>query len=313
MANKQPQEMVIVRGLQGSGKSTFAHDWVSQDPDWRIRINRDDTRKMIANKYWGLTRHQEENVTQLTEAHAHRALKSQLSVVIDNTNLRASDVKGWYKIANEYDVPVRVVDMDQFSIEECIANDQNRLRVVGEKVIRNYAQRFFVKGKFPPVPENNRDKPEGEPYVPDRSLPKAFLVDVDGTLAERVHDGATQPVRGPFDEARVGEDALIPHVKDTVVALKNHGYKIIIMSGRTDACMSETIEWLGRHEIPFDDIHMRKSGDQRKDSVVKEELLLTNVAPNYWVVAALDDRQQVVDHYRQVLHLPVYQVNYGDF
>ncbi|WP_397517910.1 AAA family ATPase [Rhodococcus opacus] len=34
----------LTRGLPGSGKSSLARLWVQQDPEGRVRINRDDLR-----------------------------------------------------------------------------------------------------------------------------------------------------------------------------------------------------------------------------------------------------------------------------
>lgn len=305
-------EIKLMRGLQASGKSTIAHAWVAENPDWRIRINRDDLRTQTANKLWGLTHHQEQTVSLLEEAMASSALSADISVVVDATHLRASHVKRWYDFANKRGVPVSVHDVDT-PLEVCIERDKVRIKSVGEDVIRDYHKRFFVKGKLPELPVNEAPEVAGRAYTPNPDLPKAVWVDVDGTLAERVHPLAVQPVRGPFDENRVFEDAVIEHALDTVVALKNHGYKIVIMSGRSDACLEETTRWLNHHGVPFDDIFMRKSGDQRKDSVVKEELFWNNVVPKYDVRFALDDRQQVVDHTREVLNIPVFQVAPGNF
>jgi hypothetical protein len=58
---------------------------------------------------------------------------------------------------------------------------------------------------------------------------------------------------------------------------------------------------------------MRPFGDKRKDSTIKEELFWNNVAPNWDIRFALDDRQQVVDHTRDVLKIPVLQVAPGLF
>ena len=43
--------ILILRGLQGSGKTTFAKEWVNKDPESRVRFNRDDIRNMLG-KYW---------------------------------------------------------------------------------------------------------------------------------------------------------------------------------------------------------------------------------------------------------------------
>lgn len=308
------QELLILRGLQGSGKSTFARKWVAEDPDWRFRVNRDDLRKQGYDMLWGLSHHMEENVTLAEYAIAEDSLKAGLSVVIDATNLRARVVREWYALANKLGVPVRVHDID-VPLEECIARDKVRDKKVGEDVITAYNDRYFNKGKFPPVPPNVQAEPLGKEWVPNPALPDAIWVDVDGTLAERVHDKAPQPVRGPFDEARVKEDAVIEHIAELVRILHASGKKIVIMSGRTDSCQTLTEEWLQENNIPYDDIFMRRTEEDkgRKDNLVKHDLFWENVAPKYNVIYALDDRQQVVDFTRDVLKIPVLQVQPGNF
>lgn len=308
------QELLILRGLQGSGKTTFARKWVAEDPDWRFRVNRDDIRKSGYDMLWGLSRHMEENVSLSEVAQAEAALNAGLSVVIDATNLKARVVKEWYALANKLGVPVRVHDIDT-PLEECIVNDMKREKKVGEAVIRNYNDRFFQKGKLPPVPENIEVAPLGRAYVRNPDLPKAIWVDLDGTLAERVHDLAVQPVRGPFDEARVYEDAVIEHVAEFVRLYHAAGYKIIIMSGRSTDCQAESERWLKDNNIPYDEIFMRRAVEDkgRKDNIVKHDLFWANVAPKYDIHFCLDDRQQVVDFTRDVLKIPVFQVAPGLF
>jgi predicted kinase len=308
------QEMVILRGLQGSGKTTFAHDWVAQDPDWRFRVNRDDIRKSAYNKFWGLSHHMEGTVSLAEVAQAEAALNAGISVIIDATNLKARVVREWYAVANKLGVPVRVHDL-LTPLEECIVRDMNREKKVGEDVIRNYNDRFFQKGKLPPVPENIEIEPMGRAWTPNPDLPKALWVDLDGTLAERVHDLAPQPVRGPYDEARVGEDAVIEHIAEMVRMYHAAGYAIIIMSGRSTDCQFESEMWLRDNNIPYDEIFMRRAVEDkgRKDNIVKHDLFWNNVAPHYNVVFCLDDRQQVVDFTREVLNIPVLQVAPGLF
>lgn len=309
-------EIKLMRGLPASGKSTLAKEWVAQDPEWRIRINRDDLRDQLLDSFFGLSHMQEQTITLMEDSMVKAAVKAKLSVVVDATHLRAKYIKRWYDIGNSLGVPVNVHDVDT-DVDECVFRDRKRMilgkRSVGEEVIRDMHRRFFVKGKLPKLTPNTVAEVSGRRYVSNPSLPKAVWVDVDGTLAERDHPLAVQPVRGPFHEDRVFEDAVIEHVKDTVIALKNHGYKIVIMSGRTDFCKDLTVDWLNHHGIPFDDIFMRKFGDDRKDSVVKEELFWNNVAPKYDVKFALDDRKQVVDHTREVLGIPVFEVAPGHF
>mgnify|MGYP003455142708 FL=1 len=44
-------KLILTRGIQGSGKTTWARQWVAEDPDSRVRINNDDLRNMLGN-YW---------------------------------------------------------------------------------------------------------------------------------------------------------------------------------------------------------------------------------------------------------------------
>lgn len=307
------KEIVLTRGLPASGKSTIAHAWVAENPDWRIRVNRDDLRKGGYDKYFGLSRHQEQTITLQEEVLVAALLDAGISPIVDALHLKASYVKRWYDVGNKLEVPVRVIDVPT-DVDECVLRDSEREKRVGEEVIRDLHTRFFKKGKLPKLPSNSlTDQVTGRAYIPDPTKPKAVWVDVDGTLAEREHEDAPQPVRGPFDEARVGEDAVIQHIADLVRLLHADGYAIIIMSGRSDACQFETEMWLRDNDIPYTDIFMRPFGDGRKDSTIKEELFWNHVAPRYDIRFALDDRQQVVDHTREVLKIPVLQVQPGNF
>lgn len=314
------QEMVILRGLPASGKSTFACNWVLEDPENRVRINRDALRKeAVGMKYWGLTGKQENTVTAFQVAMVQTAVDSGMSPIVDDTNLKADTVKFWLSIAHQLGIPARIVDIDT-PLQECIERDEYRSKKVGEEVIRKFYNKYYKKDRMPakPVFTPKTAIPAsfvGRAWTPNPELPKAIWVDIDGTLAERVHPLAPQPVRGPFEESRVGEDAVIEHIAELVRLLHAGGYKIVIMSGRTDACQEATERWLIENNIPYDDIFMRRTVEDhgRRDNLVKHDLFWANVAPKYNVVYALDDRQQVVDFTREVLQIPVLQVAPGNF
>lgn len=303
----EEQQILLTRGLQGSGKDFFARQWVAENPDWRIRVNRDDIRKMIVDKFHGLSRHQEETVTLMQMAMVRAAIGGKLSVVVSDTNLRASTVKQWLALGAELGVPVNHHDV-HVDLEVAIERDKNRDRVVGEEVIRDWHKRFFQKGQFPKWPTLEDSLPKGQAYEPNPDLPKAVWVDIDGTIANMKNCG-----RGPFDWHRVGEDDPIQHVIDVVHALRDAGYKIVIMSGRDEVSREATILWLKKHGIPFDDLFMRPEGSQEKDNKIKHDLFWEFVAPKYDVRFALDDRDQVVHFTRDVLKIPVFQVAPGNF
>jgi hypothetical protein len=57
---------------------------------------------------------------------------------------------------------------------------------------------------------------------------------------------------------------------------------------------------------------MREDGDMTKDSTVKKNIYQNNISIRYSVELVLDDRQQVVNTWRE-MGLTCYQVAFGDF
>jgi hypothetical protein len=147
------------------------------------------------------------------------------------------------------------------------------------------------------------------PYTPDPSLPRAFLVDIDGTVALRTG-------RSWYDESRVGEDVPNWPVVMVVRALAAIGLQPVYLSGRSDACARATALWLMYHIGTPPSVEMRilmrAKGDTRTDVEVKLELFDKFIRESYCVVLCLDDRNSVVKLWRD-LGLTCLQVAEGDF
>lgn len=297
-------ELIITRGLPASGKTTWAREWVAADLEHRVRVNRDDLRMNLFSVYWGLTYLQEQTVTLAQQAIVEAVLNRPdgASVVVDDTNLRLKHARAWADLAQRLGADFVVAEFDDVPLDECIRRDGLRERQVGERVIRDMHMKFLNCGELPAV---KASVPAELPtYEPDTSLPAAWLVDIDGTLALRTE-------RGPFDLHRVLEDELAGTVAELVRALDPH-FGIVIMSGREDVCMDDTVDWLARHDIPYDQLVMRATGDHRNDAEVKRELFFEKVAPIWNVRGSLDDRNRVVDMWRAI-GLTCAQVAPGDF
>jgi len=58
---------------------------------------------------------------------------------------------------------------------------------------------------------------------------------------------------------------------------------------------------------------MRKANDFRKEAIIRRELFDAEIAGKYFIEFVLDCLNQVVDMWRKELHLPCFQVNYGNF
>lgn len=321
MTNDAPEQVLILtRGIPASGKSTWARAWQAEDPTWRVRVNRDDLRVMLAGTAFfpELTRrHQEETVTLNQVAMVEANLRAKMSVVLDDTNLTHRFVKDWLRLAQKLGVKVEFVDFN-ISLDEALARNKKRGdeggHFVPEDAVRSFYQRFVNKktGKLNPYPVLDPTfEPVVRPYVPLPDKPRAVLVDIDGTVADMGPCG-----RGPFEWHRVGEDSPISGVIEWVRFMAASGVTIIFMSGRDEVSREATLSWLREHVVngfwPDWQLHMRPENDTRGDEIVKAELFWKHVGENYNVIGVFDDRNKVVAMWRK-MGLAVAQMADGDF
>lgn len=297
----------LTRGLPGSGKSTYAREWVAGDPEHRARLNRDDIRAMIHTTYSGYVTERAVSIIQHNAANG--LLRKGIDVIVDDTNLTARFVRDWMRLAERQGATVEF--HDQFldvPLDECIARDAARPKPVGETVIRSMHDRYLTQGP-PPIPELVDSTETTKPYTGTPGAHRTIIVDIDGTLA--LNTGG----RSPFDWGRVGEDDVNNPVADLVSEFASLGYDIVLMSGRDETCRDLTLDWLERHDIADGNnstLFMRSHGDNRKDAVVKLELFDAHVRDHFDVRYVIDDRNQVVAAWRSI-GLPVLQVADGNF
>jgi predicted kinase len=293
--------LTITRGLPGSGKTTWARQQAAA-----VRVNRDDLRHMLHGGPVGLG-WAEKQVTVAQRAQVEALLRAGVNVICDDTNLRAKVVRELAELALRCDADVVYRDFTDVPVEECLARDAGRDEEsrVGEDVIRGMFQRYLAGRTLPlPMPDL-KPKPHAA-YTPSPGAPHAVVVDIDGTVA-------LMNSRSPYDMTRVGEDTPNHAVISAVRAMHAAGYLIVYCSGRSDDCRDETEAWLERHVgVPYEALFMRVTGDQRRDSIVKEEIFDREIRGRYHVVGVFDDREQVVRMWRS-LGLTVFQVAEGRF
>lgn len=281
------KKVIILRGLPASGKSTWAKKQVDSHPGVYKRVNKDDLRTMLDNGKW--SKKNEEFVLSLRDHIILGALNSGYHVIVDDTNLHEKHESHIRELVKGHaEVEVKFFDI---SPEKAIERDLKRENSVGSKVIMSMYNSFLAA--------------KWREYVPPKGKPAAFIFDIDGTLA---HNNGK---RSPYDWDKVGIDDADFDVINTLKALQKSGYKIIVFTGRDGSCEDQTKEWLARHGIEYDHFDMRPVGDKRKDVEVKREMF-EKIKDDYAIVAVFDDRDQVVEGWRQ-LGLKCYQVNYGDF
>lgn len=299
-------KLLILVGISGSGKSTFAHKLWADAPNDTTIVNRDKIRELLfgyteesVNDYYSRNdiSSQEKKVTRYEDTLINDALNHGNLVIVDATHLERKYLER-YKYWN---VPTEI---KFFPIDPKVATIRmvDRERQVSKEVINKQYSRYtnlansLAKNPidFTPVTFNN-----------DKSNRRCFIFDIDGTLA---HKGD----RNPYDWAKVGEDTLdFPTALVAEKIFESWDSDIIICTGRDGVCIEETQEWLEDNSIPYDNIYIREKGDMRPDWVIKEEMW-REIAEDYYIVGMFDDRLQVVRRAR-ALGLKVFNVAYNNF
>lgn len=151
-------------------------------------------------------------------------------------------------------------------------------------------------------------------------MTEAIILDIDGTLSDPSHRREILDKEGELTDedwdkffGKVGGDDINWWCIDLARRYSDH--HVIIVTGRrgSDQVIQDTLDWLGDHRVPFDEIHFRPEGDHRPDHIVKEEILEEDIGvPKDDIKFVVDDRKQVVDMWRSH-DLTVLHCAEGDF
>ncbi len=269
--NNHTRELVIMVGESGSGKSTIAKKMATERVNY-IRLNRDDLRiELATDPKAPKGRNFESFVSKIQMSRAGIALKEDKSVIIDDTNLNPNTRAKWEKFA-QHKASFRQYRL-MTSLEDCILNDNKRSGKahVGRAVIE---RQFLMSGR-----------------LPIDLTKKIILCDIDGTVSN------SEGLRSPFDESKVINDRVYPVIANWLRNLYN-SHNIFLVSGRHSTCGEDTISWFNNNNIPFHYIFMRHGWDNRKDFIVKEEILneLLKIVDKNQIEFCIDDRNQVIQN-----------------
>ena len=309
----EKKKLILTRGIQGSGKSTWAKAWVAEDPEHRIRINNDDIRNMLG-PYWVPKR--EDLVSSTKRNIAYTAIQYGYDIVVDNMNLNDREVNFWKEIINVHNKAIKDPNIVQpawvqweyeiefkdffIPLEECIRRDANRPNPIGEKVIRDTWRKYkhFIQTT------------EVEKYVNnlrawDIGKPTCIVVDMDSTLCFNTNK---RPWYGEGAAAGMLKDIPNGGVCDLISQLQK-SYPIVLATGRDTSQEEVTKQWLLDKGINVSEFYFRTEGDYRKGVEVKREQI-EKILEKYNVLVIFDDCEPIVQMYRD-MGLTVLQPNKG--
>lgn len=123
--------------------------------------------------------------------------------------------------------------------------------------------------------------------------PVLAVFDIDGVVADvrhRLHHLHRRHWNRFFDEA--DSDPLLAEGAALVADLASE-HEIVWLTGRPEWLRGTTTDWLRRHELPGDELHMRHGGDYRPARTYKMDVLRT--LHERGIAALIDDDGEVID------------------
>lgn len=315
----QNKVIILTRGIQGSGKSTWAKSWVEEDPLNRIRYNNDDLRTM-QGVYWpkdskALDK-KEKCVKAIKEMIIELYMSKGYDIVVDNMNLNPKEYAYFKELSDKFNnkqsaYNYTVEFRDFFTpLEVCIERDANRANPIGAKVIKETYKRYSSLIADCLIKNEIKRKEESVNYQHKNTLPRAVVFDIDGTLSLNV---TKRPYYGEGAGDGMINDAPVDEIIRAANVYKQAGYKILILTGRLDneSEMSGTYDWLKTHLVPFDKIYMRPDGVFIPADKFKKDVM-GKILEEYYVEVVYEDNVKNVKTLRE-MGLTVLQVNDGQY
>lgn len=134
------QELVIMKGLPASGKTTEVKRLMDLYPMTFQRVSKDDLRAMI--NFEGYSPGKENLVRSLRDATIRHYLDNGWSVIVDDTNLNPEHEKQLREIATPF-FSVIIIDLTNVPVSDCIERDAHRPNSVGANIIEAMARKYL--------------------------------------------------------------------------------------------------------------------------------------------------------------------------
>ena len=138
--------------------------------------------------------------------------------------------------------------------------------------------------------------------VANMSSKTAVIFDMDGTLCD-----VTSIRHHVLDRRRRNYTAFhylsvfcppISWVRDRALKYHAENVTVLIVTARQEEWRHLTETWCDSNGIPYESVHMRRQGDQRKDEIIKSEIL-DHLLETYDIIHAFDDNPNVIELWRE--------------
>lgn len=311
------KNVIMTIGAPGSGKSSWAEEYVKQFPEYII-IERDILRKLACKDdgydindllnfqefYYNLDKGIRSNIEGRVSLAAQEMIALSDNIILSDTNLTPKHRNGKICMLDNmyFNIKYKIFNPD---IRTLVYQNSVRVDVVNENIVYDMYlklqhQKEYLKlmGDVEFITDHDTDT-QNFSNTTDR---QCIICDLDGTIAHISND--SDKPRTHFQMHRVDEDEFDDIVFSMVLGLKRrYDCDLIFLTGRTADCFSKTIEWLddnlSQFSMSFDtgdyQLYSRNNHDYSKDFKVKRELYNTFIKDKYEVLAVFDDRPVCLD------------------
>ena len=147
-------------------------------------------------------------------------------------------------------------------------------------------------------------------------MKQAYIFDIDNTLSDCTHRLChlqSDPKNWDSFYGSIDDDKPIKSVINVAEALDKAGFSILLVTGRPDNLMIDTVGWFKWNtNLKIGGLFFREKGDHRPDTEVKKELYETQIKDKFEVLGVFEDRDSVVKMWRS-LGLKCFQVAEGSY
>ena len=217
-------------------------------------------------------------------------VENSKDIIVDDTNYNTQHLSRIKDICRGY--ALEIIDMHEdfgITIEECIKRNKNRDKKVPDIAIYSMAKKYNVT--------RTNGGPKIEAFVSDYDY---IICDLDGTLCDIDHrlsfiHGIGKKDWDGFFEA-MDKDSIRPVTKQLIdLTYPNHA--VVIVTGRPEKYRDMTVAWLTDNDVRYNALYMRRDGDRRPDTIVKQEILDLYLDKDK-IEMVIDDRRSVLDMWR---------------
>lgn len=233
-------------------------------------------------------------------------ITKKMNIIADNTNLHPKQEVYYRSVVDEHNFKVQnggegelyefsIKDFTNVPIGECLIRNRNRPGNIPDKVIYDMYNSYLKKE----VPALEQDK----------TLPKALVVDLDGTMALMVN-------RSPYEMNKVYDDEVNQPIVDLVKIMQATGHRIYFISGRDQVAYDDTVRWLkdkaGMGAASYN-LFLRPDKDPRPDTQFKKDVFEAELKGKYYVDFWIEDRWRMTHAVRNELGITCLQCADGHF